>query len=213
MGPFFWASWRLSSRNPSDCTLGSSRDEFWEFPGRFRQFRNTAGEISRQNLKSPIQALSSSGWKTRLPRKVQLLTPRGGKPWPLLRRAIFARRRADPNPDLSQTLAGDPAGANGASNGGIRAEIRPSLGFLGFRARFARRLLNSGRDGSLPGRRLAGAGASAGEPAGSPAGLRVARNGRFGITGSTWSHTAGQHHQVHHGAASPRGAPRRLPTP
>ena len=137
----------------------------------------------------------------------------GGKPWPFSRKASFARRRADPSPDLSQTLAGDPAGANGASNGGIRAEIRPSLGFLGFRARFARRLRSSGRVGSLPGRRLAGAGAGAGEPAGSPAGLGVARNGRFGITGSTRSSTAGQHHQVHHGAASPRGAPRRLPTP
>ena len=56
----------------------------------------------------------------------------GGEPWPFLPRSTFARRRADPNPDLSQTLAGDRAGANGASYGGIRAEIRVSLGFLGF---------------------------------------------------------------------------------
>ena len=110
---------------PPGTTFGNSRDEFQEF-------RNTAGDLSRQNLKSPIQALSSSGWKTRLSRKVQLLTPRGGKPWPFSRKASFARRRADPTPDLSQTLAGDPAGANGASNGGIRAEFRPSLGFWGF---------------------------------------------------------------------------------
>ena len=57
--------------------------------------------------------------------------PSAGKLWPFSRRGIFANRRADPTADLSQTFAGDPAGANGASNGGIRAEIRTSLGFLG----------------------------------------------------------------------------------
>ena len=72
------------------------------------------------------------GEENLLPAESIVFNAAGGEPWPLLPRNTFARRRADPNPDLSQTLAGDRAGANGASNGGIRAEIRPSLGFLGF---------------------------------------------------------------------------------
>ena len=104
-----------------------------------------------------------------------------------------------------------PRSARNSAESAPRTDWSAEIWF--FRARFARRLRSSGRVGSLPGRRLAGAGAGAGEPAGSPARLGVARNGRFGTTGSTWSHTAGQHHQVHHGGAAPRGAPRRWPTP
>ena len=81
------------------------------------------------------------GEENLLPAESIVFNAAGGEPWPLLPRNTFARRRADPNPDLSQTLAGDRAGANGASNGGIRAEIRPSLGFLGFLS-FSLRLLS-----------------------------------------------------------------------
>ena len=73
-GPPFWASCCVGDRNTSFTVpgvpgtgFGSSRDEFREFPGRKS---DSAGDISRQSLKTPIQTLSSAGWKTRLPRRV-----------------------------------------------------------------------------------------------------------------------------------------------
>ena len=145
-GSSLWASCCLCSENPSDCALVSSRDEFWEFPGRVSGVPKHRRRSQPAEPEKPNSGSKFFGMENPAPAESTAFNAAGGKPWPFSRKASFARRRADPTPDLSQTLAGDPAGANGASNGGIRAEIRPSLGFWGLLP-FSLRLPSTGSGG------------------------------------------------------------------
>ena len=106
--------------------FGSPGDEFREFPGRVSGFLRQCRRSQPAEPETPNSGSKFFGMENPAPAESAAFNAAGGKPWPFSRKASFARRRADPSPDLSQTLAGDPAGANGASNGGICAEIRPS---------------------------------------------------------------------------------------
>ena len=172
-----WASCCLGSRNPSDCALVSSRDEFREFPGRISGVPKHRRRSQPAEPEEPDSGSNLFGMENPAPAESTAFNAAEGKPWPFSSRPTFAGLRAEPNPDSGPIylLSWIPRSARNSAESAPRTDWSAEIWV--FRARFARRLRNSGRVGSLSGRRLAGAGAGAGEPAGSPARLGVARFG------------------------------------
>ena len=123
-GSLLWASWCIGSMESLGTLLGSSRDEFREFPGRVSGFLKQCRRSQPAEPETPNSGSKFFGMENPAPAESTVFNAAGGKPWPFSRKASFARRRAVSSPDSVCRVRADSESAFGVPFGGVLVENR-----------------------------------------------------------------------------------------